>query len=296
MRSFEYKMPISLQEAQELLSQYGEEAKLIAGGTALILLMKQQLVQPAYLISLRKVAGLDSINFNGGGLHVGALCTHRSVETSPLVREKAPILAETYKHVATVRVRNMATVGGGLCHGDPNQDSPTTLISLNAKVVLASPGGRRVVPLDEFFLDYYETATRPDEILTEVMVPPIGSRTGTAFIKYLPRTADDYATVSVAVALTPGDDNRTCREVRVVLGSAGSTPVRAKGAESVLRGQELSLESIREAAATVREDVDPVSDARGSSDYKREMAVVFARRALERALRDAQGRAARASG
>ncbi len=149
------------------------------------------------------------------------------------------MLAETYHHVATLRIRNMATVGGGLAHADPNQDPPPSLIALGATVKATSPSGSRVIPLDEFFKDYYETLLNPDEIITEVMVPKQAPNTGAAYIKFLPRTADDYATVSAAAVLTLDKTMKTIADVRIALGSVGVTPIRATAAEAVLRGQPL---------------------------------------------------------
>ncbi|HVH93045.1 MAG TPA: FAD binding domain-containing protein, partial [Candidatus Acidoferrum sp.] len=203
---------------------------------------------------------------------------------SSLVRRRLPLLAETYHHVGTIRVRNRATVGGGLAHADPNQDPPPTLIALGATVKVTSPNGSRVIPLDEFFTDYYETSLKPDEIITELFVPRLPANAGGAYLKFLPRTADDYATVSAAAVLTLDKSKKTISDVRIALGSVGTTPIRATAAEAVLRGQPVKAEAFAEAAEKAKEAVDPVSDFRGSAGYKKEMAGVFVRRALEKAL------------
>ena len=171
MISFEYRTPKNLKEVHASLKEFGTDAKLIAGGTALIIMMKQRLVQPSCLVSLRSVRGLNGIEVKDGGLRIGGLATHRAVETSSLVRRRLPLLAETYHHVATVRIRNTATVGGGLAHADPNQDPPPTLIALGATIKATSANGSRVIPLDGFFTDYYETVLNPDEIITELFIP-----------------------------------------------------------------------------------------------------------------------------
>lgn len=284
MIPFEYQTPRSLKEVHATLKQFGPDAKLIAGGTALVIMMKQRLVRPSCLVSLRSVRGLNGIELKDGGLRIGGLATHREVETSSLVRRRLPILAETFHHVATVRVRNMATVGGGLAHADPNQDPPPTLIALGATVKATSPNGARVIPVDEFFTDYYETVLKPDEIITELFVPKLPANSGAAYLKFLPRTADDYATVSAAAVLTLDKNKKTISDVRIALGSVGTTPIRATAAEAVLRGQPLKADGFAEAAEKAKEAVDPVSDFRGSAGYKKEMAGVFVRRALERAL------------
>jgi carbon-monoxide dehydrogenase medium subunit len=187
-----------------------------------------------------------------------------------------------YHHVATVRIRNVATVGGGLAHADPAQDPPPGLIVLDAKVKLQSKTGERVLPINELFTDYYETAIEPGELLTEVIVPAAPAGAKATYIKFLPRTADDYATV--AVAARGQVENGTVRNLRVALGAAAPTPVHAVAVQNALEGQSATLENIRRAAEAVADIVDPLEDFRGSSDYKRDMAVVFTRRALERVL------------
>jgi aerobic carbon-monoxide dehydrogenase medium subunit len=284
MISFEYRTPKNLKEVHASLKEFGTDAKLIAGGTALIIMMKQRLVQPSCLVSLRSVRGLNGIEIKDGGLRIGGLATHRAVESSPLVRRRIPLLAETYHHVGTVRVRNMATVGGGLAHADPNQDPPPTLIALGATVKATSANGSRVIPLDTFFTDYYETVLNPDEIITELFVPKLPANSGAAYLKFLPRTADDYATVSAAAVLTLDKNKKTIADARIALGSVGTTPIRATAAEAVLRGQPLKAEAFVEAGEKAKEAVDPVGDFRGSAGYKKEMAAVFVRRALEKAL------------
>jgi carbon-monoxide dehydrogenase medium subunit len=284
MISFEYRTPKNLKEVHANLKEFGTDAKLIAGGTALVIMMRQRLVQPSCLVSLRSVRGLNGIELKDGGLRIGGLATHREVESSPLVKRRLPLLAETYHHVATIRVRNMATVGGGLAHADPNMDPPPTLIALGATVKATSANGNRVIPIDGFFKDYYETVLNPDEIITEIFVPKLPPNSGAAYLKFLPRTADDYATVSAAAVLTLDKNKKTIADARIALGSVGTTPIRATAAEAVLRGQPVKPEAFAEAAEKAKEAVDPVSDFRGSAGYKKEMAAVFVRRALEKAL------------
>lgn len=284
MIPFDYRTPKNLKEVHATLQEFGSDAKLIAGGTALVIMMKQRLVRPSCLVSLRSVRGLNSIESRDGGLRVGGLATHRDVETSSLVRRRFPMLAETYHHVATIRVRNMATIGGGLAHADPNQDPPPALIALGATAKATSANGSRVIPLDAFFTDYYETVLKPDEIVTEVFVPKLPAHSAGAYLKFLPRTADDYATVSAATVLTLNKSNKVVSDVRIALGSVGTTPIRATAAEAILRGQPVNAEAFAEAGEKAKEAVDPISDFRGSAAYKREMAGVFVRRALEKAL------------
>jgi aerobic carbon-monoxide dehydrogenase medium subunit len=282
MNAFDYRTPRSLDEALAVLGEYGEDARVIAGGTALVTMMRQRLVQPRCLVSLRDVQGLGRIEANGG-LRLGALVTHREAEISPLVRERLPVLAETFRRVATVRIRHMATIGGALAHADPNQDPPVTLLALGATVEIRDARGSRELPLAEFFRDYYETALAPGELVTAVKVPPPPPASGSAFLKFLPRTADDYATVAAAAIVTLERDGVRCREARIALGSVGVTPLRATSAEALLRGEPLGEGLLKAAGEAAKAAVDPLSDHRGSAAYKREMTAVMAGRALEQA-------------
>jgi aerobic carbon-monoxide dehydrogenase medium subunit len=283
MNAFEFRQPDTLEEALTLLHDLGEDARVMAGGTALVIMMKQRLVMPECLISLQKLRGLDQIDTHNGEMRLGALTTHRAVERSEVIRRRLPSLAETYAHVATIRIRNVATVGGALAHADPNQDPPVILLALDAQVGLRSTAGSRQVAIGEFFTDYYETVRQPDELVTEVVVPALAPHSGSVYLKFLPRTADDYATVGVAATVTIDPASGTCRDCRVAMGCVASTPVRAPEAEALVRGQRLTPELAREAGVLAQRVTDPISDARGSADYKRAMAGVFVRRALEQA-------------
>jgi carbon-monoxide dehydrogenase medium subunit len=285
MISFTYLEPTSVEEVLALLARYGDEAKLIAGGTGLVNLMKQRLVQPTYLISLRRVPGLNALRHDGA-LQVGALCTHRTLETSSLVRTHVPLLTETFRHVASVRIRTVATVSGALAHADPNQDPPPALFVLDARVHLRSQQRSREVAITEFFTGYYETVMEPDELLTAVVIPPQPAGSGAAFLKFLPQTHDDYATVAVAARVTL--ENGRMTDVRVALGAVATTPVRATAVENALRGESPKESVFHEAAQLVTAAVDPTTDFRGSAAYKRSMAVVFVQRALVQAAARAQ--------
>jgi len=281
VNAFDYRAPRTVDEALAILREYGEDARVIAGGTALVTMLRQRLVRPGCLVSLRDVQGLDRVEADNGALRVGALVTHREAETSPLVRERIPVLAETFRRVATVRIRHMATLGGALAHADPNQDPPVTLLALGARVQVSGAGGQRELAIDEFFRDYYESALEPGEIVTGVTVPVPPAGSGAAFVKFLPRTADDYATVAVAAVVTLDGDR--CREARIALGSVGVTPLRGRTAEALLAGQRISQQLLDAAGEAVKTEVDPLSDHRGSAAYKREMAAVMVRRALTQA-------------
>jgi len=284
MAPFEISHAESLDHALELRQQHGDDAHLIAGGTSLMVLMNLGLLDPAHLISLRRLTDLNVIHHTpDGGLSIGAMVTRRQLETSADIREFCPALTETFGHVATIRIRNQGTLGGNLAHADPAQDPPPMLIALDAEVVLSSRAGQRALPLSEFFVGYLTSVLRPDEVLTEIRVPALPRGTRATYIKFLPRTQDDYATVSVAATLRMQDGR--CEDVRVALGGAAPVPLRAKPVEDALRGQELTDTRVSEAAALVLDIVDPPDDARGSADYKRRMARVWVERALRR-LRD----------
>ena len=288
MNAFEYRAPRTLEEALALLQEHGDDASVIAGGTALVTMMRQRLVRPGCLVSLRDVDGLGGIEATNGALRLGALVTHREAEVSPLIRERLPVLSETFRRVATIRIRHMGTVGGALAHADPNQDPPVTLMALEASVEIRGSGERRALPVTEFFRDYYETALAPGELVTGVVVPILPAATGATYLKFLPRTADDYATVAVAAIVTLDADGERCREARIALGSVGVTPLRGRAGEALLPGERLSASLVRAAGEAVKAEVDPLTDHRGSAAYKREMAAVMVGRALTQAWEAAE--------
>ncbi len=281
MIPFIYLEPSSLEEALALLARHGGEAKLIAGGTGLVNLMKQRLVRPAFVIGLRALKPLADIT-EDSGLTIGALATLAALESAASVRRKAPLLAEACGHVATVRIRSMATLGGAMAHADPNLDTPPALIAMEGQIVARSQRGKRKIPAERFFTGYYETLLEPDEIVTEIRIPAQPDGSGTAFLKFLPATQDDYATVSIAARVAL-DGNGTIGDARVALGAAATVPVRATAVEAALSGKAADDTTFRDAAPLVLDAIDPIADFRGSAEYKRKMAVVHVRRALTEA-------------
>lgn len=283
MRDFQFHAPQTLAEVHSLLNEHGEEARLLSGGTGLINMMKQDLIAVDHLISTQNLPNLKYIRWTDDGLQVGGLTTQQEVATSDTVKTHVPLLTDTYKEVATVRVRNAATVGGGVAHGDPAQDPPSTLLVLDAKVHLSSANGDRTVSIrDGWFEDYYTTGVQEGEVVVGITVPPPPANAKTTYIKFLPRTADDYPTVAVsALGVVEGG---VVTDVRLGLGAVNSTSIFAQGAPQVLIGKAPTDALIREAAETVRDEVDPTPDFRGSAEYKTDMAVVFARRALAQVL------------
>ncbi|HET9808203.1 MAG TPA: xanthine dehydrogenase family protein subunit M [Candidatus Limnocylindria bacterium] len=277
--TYDYHEPESVAEALDLLARHGGDAHLVAGATAFTLLWRQGLLRPGHVIGLRRIASLGGITSAGDGLVVGATVTHRAIERSADVARYCPALTRTFASVATVRVRNQATLGGNLAHADPAQDPPPMLMALGAGVVATSATGERTIPVDELFVDVFTTSLRADEILTSVRFPALAPGTRATYLKFLPRTADDYATVSVAAALRLAEDG-TVADARIALGACGPTPVRARSVETALNGARPDARRIADAAARVDADIEPFDDVRGSAAYKRDMARVWTERAI----------------
>jgi carbon-monoxide dehydrogenase medium subunit len=281
--TFDYHEPRTLDEAVALLERYGDDAHLVAGGTATVLLMRQGLLRPGHVIGLRGIGELGGISrTRDGGLRIGAMSTHREVERSPEAFAYSPALVDAFARVATVRIRNQATVGGNLAHADPAQDPPPMLAAFGATCTVRSSRGTRSVPVDELAVDHFTTSLARDEVITEVLLPPLEAGTRETYLKFLPRTADDYATVSVAATLRFAEDG-TIADTRIVLGAVGPTPMRARRVEEALRGR--TPARLGDALDLVRDEVDPADDARGSAAYKREMARVWTGRAIAQVTR-----------
>jgi carbon-monoxide dehydrogenase medium subunit len=277
--TYDYHEPETVPEVLQLLARHGEDAHLIAGATAFTLLWRQGLLRPGHVVGLRRIRSLGGIASADGGLVIGAMVTHREIERSGAVAGYCAALTRTFASVATVRVRNQATLGGNLAHADPAQDPPPMLMALGAEVVAVSSAGERAIALDDLFVDVFTTSLRADEILTAVRLPPLAPGTRATYLKFLPRTADDYATVSVAAVLRLGDDGNVA-DIRVALGACGPTPVRARSVEAALAGSRPDTKRIADAAAQVTADIEPFDDVRGSAAYKRDMARVWTERAL----------------
>jgi len=285
--SFEYFAARSVEEAIELLTKHGEDAKLLAGGHSLIPAMKLRLAAPRYLIDIGQVPGLSGVNVDGETLAIGALTVHADIASSDLVRQWLPGLAEAASVIGDVQVRNRGTIGGSVAHADPAADFPVILTALGASFVLVSPSGRRTLSADDFFIDFFTTALKPNEVLTEIRVPLPPSGSGTAYSK-LPHPASGYVVVSAGVLLSRQPSGQ-CLSARVAIGGLGSGPLRAKATEAVLQGQPLTAEAIAAAAAKAAEGANPDDDLYTSADYKRHVAAVYARRAIEEAARRAAG-------
>jgi carbon-monoxide dehydrogenase medium subunit len=276
--SFEYLRPKSISEAIQMLQQHGDDAKILSGGQSLIPMMKLRLARPGILIDINRIAGLSHIKEEGGFLKIGGLTREAELESSPLVRSKYPILADTTHVIADPQVRNLATVGGNLAHGDPANDHPATMIALGAKVLANGPKGERVIPIEDFFVSLFTTALKPDEILTEIRVPIPQARSGGAYQK-LERKVGDFATAAVAVQLTL-DAQGACQKAGIGLTNVGATPIKARKAESSLQGKKLDDAAIAEAAQLAADQAEPGADLRGPAEYKKGLVKELARRAL----------------
>lgn len=286
--SFGYFAARSLEEALELLTKHGDDAKVLAGGHSLIPAMKLRLASPRYLIDLGHVPGLSGVRIDGETLAIGALTVHADVATLELVRQRLPGLAEAAAVIGDVQVRNRGTIGGSVAHADPAADFPVILTALNASFVLQSPSGKRTVAAEDFFIDFYTTALAPNEVLTEIRVPLPPAGAGTAYAK-LAHPASGYVVVSAGVLLVRQPSGQ-CASARVAIGGLGSVPRRAAATEAALQGQPLTPEVIAAAAAKAAEGTDPDDDLYASADYKRHMATVYTRQAIEQAVGRAAGK------
>jgi carbon-monoxide dehydrogenase medium subunit len=282
MIRFDYQEPTTLKKAFSLMEKHGDDARVIAGGTSLLIMMRQRLLMPKVVISLARIPKLNGIAYNAkDGLRIGAGARHRDIELSPVVKKHYPLLHETFRKVAQPRIRNMGTIGGNLAAGDPLTDPGSSLMALDAEVTLTSGKDRRTLRLDEFFIDYYQTALEAGELLTEIHVPP-AVRPGWSHIKFTPRSIEDFATVGVAVTLKAS--NGICEDVRVGLNSVASTIVRAKKAEDVLRGKPIDEVTLKEMGEVAASECDPTDDNRGSAEYKLDLVKVLVRRAVMEAF------------
>lgn len=282
---FEYHRPASVSEALQLLRSL-PDAKLLAGGHSLLPMMKLRLTSPAHLIDLGRIKDLRYIKESGSSVAIGALTTHWTIESSPLVQQKLPSLAECARSIGDVQVRNVGTIGGSLAHTDPAADYPAAVLALNAELVAEGPGGRRTIAAGEFFTGLFSTALRPDEILIEVKVPVLPPRTGSAYLKF-PHPASGFAVVGVAVVLTLDSKGR-CEQARIGVTGVGPFAYRPQRTEDALRGAALDDKTIAAAADKAGDGVDMNEDIFASADYRRHLAQVFTKRAIKAALQRAK--------
>ena len=289
--SFDYHAPATLDEALKLLGELGEDAKILAGGHSLIPMMKLRLAEPTNLIDINGLSDLNYIKEENGYLSIGAMTREVELERSDLVAEKYPILKDTAEVIADPLVRNMATVGGNIAHGDPANDHPATMVALGAEVVINGPGGilggrERTIIIDDFFKGPLMTALEQNEILTELRIPVNGGKSGAAY-KKLERKVGDYAIAGAAAALQFDGDN--CSSAGIALTNVGPTPIRATEAQNALIGTSVSSDDIDKAAELAAAAAQPVGDHRGSEEYKRAVVKVLTARAVQTAKDRAEG-------
>ena len=279
MREFDFAEPRSVAEASQMLAEYGDDARIIAGGSALMLAMRQRMLAPTHLISVAKLPRLHGIDFDPHqGLRIGAMSRHVDVARSELVKAHAPVLARMAAQVANPQVRNQGTIGGNLCYADPSTDPPGCLMALDASVVLGSTRGERVLSMEEFLVDYYTTAMESDELLLEIRVPLPAPGTQGEYTRFL-RTAAEHRPL-VSVALVVQREGQTCHQARLAVGASTPIPTRLRRAEDCLRGKTVNAQLAAQVAAIVAEDIQPVSDLRGSSEFRRAMVRAVTRRTV----------------
>lgn len=284
--AFEYFAPHTLDEAISLLVTHAPDAKVLSGGQSLIPLMKLRLAAPTHIIDINRIEGLSYIREADGFLAIGALTREADLEASDLVRTRYPIIFDTAAVIADPLVRNLATVGGNLAHGDPANDHPATMLALGAQVSARGPRGERTIPLGDFFTGLFTTALAEDEILTEIRVPVPPAASGGAYLK-LERKVGDFATAGVAAFVTLRDG--VCERAGIGLTNVGPVPLTATTAEQFLRGRRVDEDAVRRAGELAAQDAQPTADLRGSEEYKRDLVRVLTARALRRALERAGG-------
>lgn len=277
----DFFQPASLAEASKIIVDQGTGGHFLAGGTDLVIAMKEKGLVPRYVVDLKKIPGLSGIReTSDGGVSIGALTTMRALETSPLIRARFPFLAQSAAEVGSIQIRNRATVGGNMANATPSADVAPPLLALDATVKLSGPRGDRQLQLEGFFRGPGQTAMEPGEILTEILIPPTEPKLVGEYIKFSPRDMMDLAYVGVAVTLSLSGAERKCEAVHIALGAVSPTPMRARGAEGILLGQPLTEEIAKRAGAEAAAECKPISDVRSSAEYRREMVRVNTTRAL----------------
>lgn len=282
---FKYLRPETLEEACSMLSQFNGKARVIAGGTDLMVNMKQKTDSPAYLVDISYFPGLNTIEDNEeDALKIGALCTHSDIESSSVIQGKFNILAQACRSIGSVQIRNLGTIGGNLCNASPSADSAPALLGLDAKVRIFGSAGENAVELAKFFTGPGETILKPNEILTGIDISTISPHSSAVYLKLSPRRAMDLAVVGVAIVLWLSADGSICTDIRIALGAVAPIPIRAFKAEEIIRGQKLNNTLIDETARVAAEETKPITDLRGSVKYRKEMVKVLTRRGIRQVI------------
>lgn len=286
IKDFEHFAPKTLKEALILLDKYQDDCKVICGGQSLLVLMRQGLVAPPYMVDIKGISELSYIKDEKDGLKIGATTTHRAIEKSPVIKKKCPVLAKMETRLASIQTRNWGTIGGNVCHGDPAGDPLPVLIALGATLTMAGSKGKRSMPAEDFCLDYFETALEPGELLTEIALPVVPPNTGTAYTKFNV-IESDLATVGVAVTVTLGAGD-SCQDIRIALGASAPTPIRPKKAEAILKGKKITDALLAQAGEAAATEADPISDIYASEEYRRELIKVLVPRLTREAMAKAK--------
>jgi aerobic carbon-monoxide dehydrogenase medium subunit len=290
MKNFEYLQPKSIDEAISLVVSHGDKARYIAGGTDVMVKIKERKLEPQYLISLRRIPDLAYIQRDPEGvLRIGALTTHRMLEKSPLIRQHYPCITDAVENIGSVQVRNVATIGGNICNAVPSADGVIPLLTLGAHVTLIGPKGKRSLPLKSFFLGPGQTLIEPGEIVTEFFIPPLPPRSSGAYIKHTRREAMELPILGVGMVLSLGEDKKTCVKIRLALGVAAPTPIRAYQAEEYLQGKEPNPSTLAEMAELAVKETRMRDSIRGRAWYRREMVGVLIPRLGQRCLERIRG-------
>jgi aerobic carbon-monoxide dehydrogenase medium subunit len=287
-RALSFLRPSSVEEAVQMLDEHGDDAKVVAGSTALTIMLRNRLIDPGVLVSIGRIPGMSDITADDGHLTLGALATHRDVELSPIARAQIPVLADTFHRVANVRVRNVATVGGVVAEADYASDPPAVFLALDAEIEAQGPDGKRSIPVADFFLSFYTTALEPNEIVTAVRVPVPQPGTHAVYEKFVTRSSEDRPCVGVLASIRFSADAHTVADVRVAVGAASETPQRFPDLEATAVGNEMTEDVARSIADGYAQRIDTLDDMRGSAWYRTEMVRVWVRRALMRALEGAR--------
>lgn len=282
VESVAFVQPRSIEETVSSLERYGPDARIVAGATALTILLRQRLIHPSALISISGLPGLDTIEVRDGYLRLGALATHRAVELDPTVQAAIPVLAHVFGVVANVRVRNAATVGGVLAEADYASDPPPVFLALDAEIEVAGPSGQRRIPARDFFVGFYETSLAANELVTAVRIPIPAAGTRAVYEKYVTRSREDRPCLGAITAVRMAADGRTCEDLRVAVGAVSEVPQRFPEIEALARGTRLTEDVARTVADEYAARIDTLADMRGSAWYRTEMIRVWVRRAIER--------------
>ena len=288
MKDFGYAAPKNVKEAIGLLTELGSKGKIFAGGQSMLVLMKQNMLSPEFIVDIKGISELDYINYDAKkGLRIGALTTHRAIEESPIIKKHYPVLWEMEDNLAVVQTRNWGTIGGNLCHGDPAGDPAVVFITLDAKLKIRGTAGDREINIEDFYKDYLEVDLNPGEILIEIQAPPVSPYTGLAHKKMMVMKGD-MGIVGAAASITINPSDGKSKDVRIALSNVASIPWRSHAAENVLKGKVITEALLEEAGRVASAELKPPADVHGSSEYRKEMAQIIVKKVAQMALERAK--------